>query len=289
MSDLSSLLTPLERIADALDRLAPPPAPALDFDAASAFLWQPETNRVAPVARVPHVPLAFLAGLEAQRDTLFENSLRHAQGLPANNALLWGARGVGKSSIVKAIHAEINQKNKVRLVEILREDIATLPRLLKALTDSPHRFILFCDDLSFEAEDEAYKALKAVLEGGLSGKPENVIFYATSNRRHLLSRQMIENERSKAIMPSEAVEEKVSLSDRFGLWLGFHNMGQDVYLEIVGRYATALDLSLTDEDLRAAAIEWAATRGSRSGRVAWQLVTDLAGREGKNLNAILAD
>ncbi|WP_298433277.1 ATP-binding protein [uncultured Jannaschia sp.] len=268
----------LARIADALDRLAPAPAPAPDF-AAAAYVWDTAPDRLVPIARVNRIPLDLLLGIDRARDTLLDNTRRFADGLPANNALLWGARGMGKSSLVKAVHGEL-EATGLKLVELQREDIHTVGRLLDLLRDAPHRFVLYCDDLSFGHDDAAYKSLKAVLDGGVAGRPENVIFYATSNRRHLMPRDMIENERGSAINPSEAVEEKVSLSDRFGLWLGFHACDQDNYLAIIRGYCDAYGLDVADATLRAEAIEWQATRGSRSGRVAWQFFTDLAGRHG---------
>ncbi len=276
----------LSRIADALDRLAPPPPPAPDLDAADAFVWHADPDHLEPVAHVNRVDLDLLKGVERQRAALLDNTRRFADGLPANNALLWGARGTGKSSLVKAVHAVLNAEKpgSVVLVEIHREDIPSLPRLLRILKASGRRCLLFCDDLSFEGTDEAYKSLKAVLEGGIEGRPANVVFYATSNRRHLLSRDMIENERSTAINPHEAVEEKVSLSDRFGLWLGFHHVAQDTYFDIVEGYAERYGLPIATGALHAEANEWAMTRGSRSGRVAWQFIQDLAGRLGKPLS-----
>lgn len=281
-----ALLPVLTRIADALERLAPPPPPANDLRGADAFVWHADRGWLEPVAEVNRIDLALLKGIDRQRDELLANTQRFVDGLPANNALLWGARGTGKSSIVKAIHGAINAATPgaLALVEIHREDIPTLPRLLHILRDAARPCILFCDDLSFDAQDETYKSLKAVLEGGVEGRPRNVIFYATSNRRHLLSRQMIENEQSTAIHAGEAVEEKVSLSDRFGLWLGFHNVDQPTFLDIVRGYCTHYGLSIADEDLRAAAVEWSVTRGSRSGRVAWQFFQDLAGRHGLRLD-----
>jgi predicted AAA+ superfamily ATPase len=275
----------IDRIAEALDRLAPPPAGANDLDAADAFVWHPESERLHPVPKVSMVPLALLHGIDRVRDILLDNTRRFAAGLPANNALLWGARGMGKSSLVKAVHAEINgaAHPRLALVEIHREDIATLPRLLEMLRASARRFVLFCDDLSFDQHDTSYKSLKAMLEGGIEGRPDNIVFYATSNRRHMMPRDMIENERSTAINPSEAVEEKVSLSDRFGLWLGFHNCDQETFLAMVRGYAKAYGLDAEPRTLRAEAIEWSLTRGARSGRVAWQYIQDLAGRLGKRL------
>ncbi len=275
--DLPALLS---RIADALDRLAPPAAGPADLDAADAFVWDAEHGTLAPVPEVSRIAFTLLYGIDRQADALIENTRRFAAGQPANNALLWGARGMGKSSLIKAVHATINEQEDARLglIEIHREDIAALPKLLKLVRGAPRRFILFCDDLSFEAQDTDYKSLKAVLEGGIEGRPENVLFYATSNRRHLMPRQMIENERSTAINPSEAVEEKVSLSDRFGLWLGFHGCDQATFLAMVDGYVAHYGLNIDPEPLHAEAKEWAVTRGSRSGRVAWQFVQDLAGR-----------
>ena len=279
-------LSLLSRIADALDRMAPPPPPAPDLSAADAFVWHADPDCLEPVPQVNRVDLDLLKGIERQRGLLLDNTRRFAMGLPANNALLWGARGTGKSSLVKAVHAVLNAEKpgSVVLVEIHREDIPSLPRLLRILKDLGRRCLLFCDDLSFEGTDEAYKSLKAVLEGGIEGRPQNVVFYATSNRRHLLSRDMIENERSTAINPHEAVEEKVSLSDRFGLWLGFHHVAQDTYFDIVEGYVARYGLPIDTDTLRAEANEWAVTRGSRSGRVAWQFIQDLAGRLGKPLS-----
>ena len=272
----------LARIARALERMAPQPAPPVSPDSAQAFVWDAENARLHPVERVNRLPLALLRGIGMARDTLLENTRRFAAGLPANNALLWGARGMGKSSLVKAVHGEAAREHPaLKLVEIHREDIGALPALMAIVRDErDFRFIVYCDDLSFDAEDTSYKSLKAALEGGIEGRPENMIFYATSNRRHLLPRDMIENERSTAIHPSEAVQEKVSLSDRFGLWLGFHNCSQDDYLEITRGYADYFGLRISDDELRAQALEWAAGRGARSGRVAWQFIQDLAGRRG---------
>ena len=277
----------LARIAEALERLAPAPPPPPDFAAADAFVWHADRGRLAPVARVNRVDMALLRGIDRVRDSLAENTERFAKGLPANNALLWGARGMGKSSLVKAVHAEINRLAadgpKLKLVEIHREDIESLPALMALLRDAPLRFLVFCDDLSFDGNDASYKSLKAVLEGGIEGRPANVLFYATSNRRHLLPRDMLENERSTAINPGEAVEEKVSLSDRFGLWLGFHRCSQDEYLAMVRGYCGHFGIKLADEELEREALEWSTTRGSRSGRVAWQFTQELAGRLGVRL------
>jgi uncharacterized protein len=275
----------LARIADALDRMAPPPAAAADLAAADAFVWHADPDGLEAVTAVNRVDIGLLQGIEGQRESLLDNTRRFANGLPANNALLWGARGTGKSSLVKAVHAAINAEmpGALMLVEIHREDIPSLPRLLRILREGRRRCVLFCDDLSFEHQDDAYKSLKAVLEGGIEGRPTNVVFYATSNRRHLMSRDMIDNERSTAINPGEAVEEKVSLSDRFGLWLGFHHVAQDTYVAIVEGYVRHYGLPIAEADLRRDANEWAVTRGSRSGRVAWQYIQDLAGRLGKTL------
>lgn len=280
------LLTVLTRIADALERVAPSSIQENDLDTADAFVWHAENQWLEPIASVNRVEIELLKGIEHQRQILLENTERFAKGLPANNALLWGARGTGKSSLVKAVHAEIRAQggNHLALVEIHREDIPSLPTLLSILRASDRQSIVFCDDLSFDGDDASYKSLKAVLEGGIEGRPENVIFYATSNRRHLMPRDMMENERSTAINPSEAVEEKVSLSDRFGLWLGFHNTDQSTYLEMIQAYIEFHDLIIDADTWRAEAIEWSATRGSRSGRVAWQYIQDLAGRLGKPLS-----
>lgn len=274
----------LTRIAEALERLRPAPAQTPDWAAAEAFVWHADPDRLEPVAQVNRVDLPLLLGIDRARDTLLENTLQFARGLPANNALLWGARGMGKSSLVKAVHAEVLAQNSpAKLVEVQREDLPSIGRLLSLLRVAPVRVLLFCDDLSFSHDDQHYKSLKAVLDGGIEGRPENVIFYATSNRRHLMPRDMIENERSSAINPSEAVEEKVSLSDRFGLWLGFHPCSQDEYLAMIQGYCAAYEVEIDADTLRAEAIEWQATRGARSGRVAWQYFTDLAGRRGVTL------
>jgi uncharacterized protein len=275
--------TVLARIAEALERLAPTTPAVPDFAGADAFVWHPTGRRLTSVKRVNRVDMALLKGIDRMRDILIENTDRFARGLPANNALLWGARGMGKSSLVKAVHASINsqlgpQAGLLKLVEIHREDIESLPDLMALLRGVPYRFIVFCDDLSFDAEDTSYKSLKAVLEGGIEGRPENVILYATSNRRHLMSRDMMENERSTAINPGETVEEKVSLSDRFGLWLGFHRCSQDEFLAMVSAYVAYFKIPADADTVRREALEWATTRGSRSGRVAWQYVQDLAGR-----------
>jgi uncharacterized protein len=281
-ADAAALGAALTRIAEALERLAPPPPPAPDFHAADAFVWHSDAARLAPVARVNRVDMALLRGIDRVRDALAQNTERFAKGLPANNALLWGARGMGKSSLVKAAHAEIvraaGDAPRLKLVEIHREDIESLPALMAILRDAPWRFLVFCDDLSFDGNDASYKSLKAVLEGGIEGRPGNVLFYATSNRRHLLPRDMMDNERSTAINPGEAVEEKVSLSDRFGLWLGFHRCSQDEYLSMVFGYADHYGLPAPRDEMERDALEWATTRGSRSGRTAWQFIQDLAGR-----------
>ncbi len=274
-------MTELERIAAALERMSPPPAEAPDFGSASAFVWHPDPDRLQPVIRVNRVGLDLLIGVDRSRDTLFENTAQFARGLPANNALLWGARGMGKSSLVKAIHGALEVEHQgLKIVEVQREDLPTIGRCLNMLRGREERFILFCDDLSFGHDDTHYKSLKAVLDGGIEGRPENVVLYATSNRRHLMPRDMIENERATAITPGEAVEEKVSLSDRFGLWLGFHPCDQDQYLAMIRGYCDAHGVQIDNATLRAEAIEWQATRGSRSGRVAWQYFVDLAGRRG---------
>ncbi len=271
----------VERIAQALERMSPAPLAAPDFDAAPAFVWHVGPDRLVPVPQVSRVDLKLLIGVDRSRDTLLTNTRQFAAGLPANNALLWGARGMGKSSLVKAVHADIHASHEaLRIVELQREDLPSVGRLLNLLRGASQRFILFCDDLSFGHDDAHYKSLKAILDGGIEGRPENVVLYATSNRRHLMPRDMIENERGSAINPAEAVEEKVSLSDRFGLWLGFHACDQDQYLAMVRGYCDAYCVGISDADLRAGAIEWQATRGSRSGRVAWQYFVDLAGRKG---------
>ncbi len=288
---LSPALVPaLLRIADALERLSPPEPAPLDTGSADAFVWMPATSRLDPVREVAAVPLRLLAGIDRQRRLLLDNTARFAAGQPANNAMLWGARGTGKSSLVKAVHGELlgrpapilpgdaAPERRLALVEIGRDDLHSLPALLDLLRREPRRFLLFCDDLSFEREDADYKALKSVLDGGLRGRPANVLFYATSNRRHLMPRDMIENEQSTAISPAEAVEEKISLSDRFGLWIGFHGIDQATFLAMVEAYAADRELVIASERLRREAIEWSATRGARSGRVAWQFVEDLTGR-----------
>ncbi len=281
----SDLLPLLRRVADALERLSPAPPPTVDFDAADAFVWHADRCWLEPVGEVNRVEIALLRGIERVRDILLDNTRRFAAGLPANNVLLWGARGTGKSSLVKAAHAAVNgeQAHALALVEIHREDIPSLPRLLSLVRQARRRCLLFCDDLSFDRHDTSFKSLKAVLEGGIEGRPPNVILYATSNRRHLMPRDMIDNERSTAVNPAEAIEEQVSLSDRFGLWLGFHNVDQDTYQMIVRGYAERYALELPTGQLEAEANEWSITRGARSGRVAWQFIQDLAGRLGKPL------
>jgi predicted AAA+ superfamily ATPase len=272
----------LVRVAEALERLAPPPVATADLTAADAFVWHPAPAHLSPVAKVSRVDIALLQGVERQKQILIDNTLRFARGLPANNAMLWGARGMGKSSLVKAVHEVVNRElpGSLALVEIHREDVRSLPDLLNVLRGRPRRCLILCDDLSFEREDSDYKALKSILEGGIEGRPDNVLFYATSNRRHLMPRDIIENERSTAINPAEAIEEKVSLSDRFGLWLGFHNCDQDTFFAMVDGYAASMRLPIESEALHAEAIEWSMTRGARSGRVAWQFIQDLAGRLG---------
>ena len=275
---------PMDRIAQALERLAPAPLPAPDFSSATAFVWHTQPDRLEAVPKVARISLNLLVGVDRSRDTLLANTRQFAKGLPANNALLWGARGMGKSSLVKAIHADVQADHShLKIVELQREDLPSVARLLNLLRGSDDRFILFCDDLSFGQDDTHYKSLKAILDGGIEGRPENVVLYATSNRRHLMPRDMIENEQGSAINPAEAVEEKVSLSDRFGLWLGFHACDQDQYLAMIDGYCDAHGLKISPETLRTEAIEWQATRGSRSGRVAWQFFTDLAGRHGVEL------
>jgi len=284
------MLPLLRTIAEALERLAPRRPAGAALEAADAFIWHADGGWLEPVAQVNRVELGLLRGVDRARDILLDNTRRFAVGLPANNALLWGARGTGKSSLVKAAHAAVNAESRsngtaaIALVEIHREDLASLPVLLKMLRESARRCLLFCDDLSFDSSDTSYKSLKAVLEGGIEGRPRNVVFYATSNRRHLMPREMIENERSTAINPSEAVEEKVSLSDRFGLWLGFHHCDQETYFAIIEGYARHYALDVPIETLRADANEWSVTRGARSGRVAWQFIQDLAGRLGRRLD-----
>ena len=288
-NEISSLADPsaLERIAAALERMAPPPM-AQKLPAGSAFVWEPAQGGLVAVPHVAHVDLSLLKGIESQREILLANTRHFAQGLPANNALLWGARGMGKSSLVKAVHEEINRGRKeaqhLVLIEIHREDIDTLPLLLRILRGETRRVLLYCDDLSFDKDDTSYKSLKAALEGGIEGRPENVLFYATSNRRHLMPRDLVDNERGTAINPGEAVEEKVSLSDRFGLWLGFHHCGQDEYLSMIEGYVSYHKLKIAPEDLRRRALAWAMGRGGRSGRVAWQFIQDLAGELGQKLD-----
>jgi predicted AAA+ superfamily ATPase len=290
--DLKPIADSLARIAAALERLTPPAPPAFDFSAAEAFLWHADSGardggRLTPVPVVSRVDLTLLKGIDRQADTLLENTRRFAAGLPANNALLWGARGMGKSSLVKAVHATVNAETKggLALVEIHREEVASLPALLTVLREQTRRTLILVDDLSFDGEDTTYKSLKAVLDGGIEGRPANVLFYATSNRRHLIARDMLENERATAINPGEAVEEKVSLSDRFGLWLGFHSCNQETFFAMIDAYAAYFGLSIDAEQLHAEAVEWSMIRGARSGRVAWQFIQDLAGRLGKALPA----
>ncbi len=277
----------IARVAEALERLAPAAIQAHLPKSGDAFVWEPTQGGLIPVAQVASIDLLLLKGIESQRDTLLANSERFAKGLPANNALLWGARGMGKSSLVKAVHAELNRTRKgearLVLIEVHREDIASLPQLLRLLRASKRRFLLYCDDLSFDKDDTSYKSLKAALEGGIEGRPDNVLFYATSNRRHLMPRDLVDNERGTAINPGEAVEEKVSLSDRFGLWLGFHNCGQDEYLAMVDGYAGHYRLKFAKDELHRRALAWAVGRGNRSGRVAWQFIQELAGELGQKL------
>jgi uncharacterized protein len=277
----------LMRVAEALERLAPAPSASAEVAMHEAFIWHAVPPRLEAVAKINRVEIGLLKGIDLTRDQLVENTRRFAKRLPANNALLWGARGMGKSSLVKAVQALVNKETggKLKIIEIHREDINSLPSLTAILRgETKYRFIVFCDDLSFDAQDTSYKSLKAALDGGLEGRPENVVFYATSNRRHLLPRDMIENERSTAINPSEAVQEKVSLSDRFGLWLGFHNCSQDEFFAMLDGYAKHYKLKITPEALHSAGVEWSVTRGARSGRVAWQLIQDLAGKLGQRLD-----
>jgi len=286
--ELDALSARLDRLIALVERAVPAAAEAPDLEAADAFVWHPRPPRLEPVARVNRIEIGLLKGVDRMRDQLVDNTERFADGLPANNVLLWGARGMGKSSLVKAAHAAVNAGRAaapLKLIEIHREDIESLPGLMSLLRASDHRFLVFCDDLSFDGGDASYKSLKAVLEGGIEGRPQNVLFYATSNRRHLLPRDMMENERATAINPGEAIEEKVSLSDRFGLWLGFHKCSQDEYLSMVTAYADHFGLAVPAEQLRAEALEWATTRGARSGRVAWQYIQDLAGRMGARIDA----
>lgn len=284
--DVAALMARLDRLADAMEKMTPRTPQAPELGAANCFVWNAESLALDPVKHVSRVDIGLIRGVDRVRDILLDNTSRFAAGAAANNVLLWGARGMGKSSLVKAAHAEAiarMENSTLKLIEIHREDIDTLPKLLGLLKDAPFRFILFCDDLSFDHDDTSYKSLKAALEGGVEGRPENVVFYATSNRRHLLPRDMIENERSTAINPSEAVEEKVSLSDRFGLWLGFHKCSQDEYLAMVDGYAAHFELPVEREELHRDALEWSTTRGARSGRVAWQFIQDMAGRLGRKL------
>ena len=283
--DFKKIEISLDQIVGALERLSPPPSHYPSFENHDAFVWNTAPDHLKPVIQVSRVELDLLVGIDRARDILLENTLKFSEGLSANNALLWGARGMGKSSLIKAVHQKIiDQGKSLKIVELQREDLASVSRLLDILRTSSQRFLLFCDDLSFSHDDQHYKSLKAVLDGGLEGRPENVLFYATSNRRHLMPRDMIENEKSSSINPSEAVEEKVSLSDRFGLWLGFHPCTQDEYLEMIARYCKAYELSLDFDFIKAQAIEWQATRGARSGRVAWQFFVDLAAKTNTNID-----
>ena len=277
----------LNRIAEALERISPKIDEKIDLSKSDGFVYDDSLKNLKPVKKISRVPIQLLKGLENQKDILLKNTKNFANNLPANNALLWGAKGTGKSSLVKSVHAEINIQNneKIKLIEIHREDINNLPYLLSKLADyNENKFILLCDDLSFDAGENTYKSLKSVLDGGIEGKPDNIIFYATSNRRHLMPRDMIENERSTSINPSEAVEEKVSLSDRFGLWIGFHNISQDIYLDIIYGYVKEFELNIDNPNLRSKALEWSITRGARSGRVAWQFILQLAGELNKKIN-----
>ena len=277
----------LIRIAEALERISPNLDKKIDLNKSDGFVYEAHLKNIKPIIKISRIPINLLKGLENQKEILLKNTENFANGLPANNALLWGAKGTGKSSLVKSVHAEIiaNSSNKIKLIEIHREDIINLPYLLSKLAEYvDYKFILLCDDLSFDAGENTYKSLKSVLDGGIEGKPNNIVFYATSNRRHLMPRDMIENERSSSINPSEATEEKVSLSDRFGLWIGFHNISQDVYLEIINGYVNELGLKINKESLKSKALEWSITRGARSGRVAWQFILQLAGELNKQIN-----
>ena len=277
----------LNRIAEALERISPNIDEKIDLSKSDGFIYDDSLKNLKPVKKISRIPIQLLKGLENQKDILLKNTQNFANNLPANNALLWGAKGTGKSSLVKSVHAEINIQNneKIKLIEIHREDINNLPYLLSKLADyNENKFILLCDDLSFDAGENTYKSLKSVLDGGIEGKPDNIIFYATSNRRHLMPRDMIENERSTSINPSEAVEEKVSLSDRFGLWIGFHNISQDIYLDIKYGYVKEFELNIDNPTLRSKALEWSITRGARSGRVSWQFILQLAGELNKKIN-----
>jgi hypothetical protein len=280
---LNALIAEVRRLANAVERLSGPQPVETNWSAADCFVWQPARQELTPVTKPNRIELALIRGVDHVRDILSDNTLRFAKGFSANNVLLWGARGMGKSSLVKSVHEAVRTETgaALKLVEVHREDIDTLPDLMVRLRAAPARIILFCDDLSFDHDDTSYKSLKAALDGGVEGRPDNVVFYATSNRRHLLPRNMMENEQSTAINPSEAVEEKVSLSDRFGLWLGFYKCSQDDYLSMIDSYAAYFGLQMPTQNLHAAALEWATTRGSRSGRVAWQFIQDAAGREGK--------
>ena len=277
----------LNRIAEALERISPNIDEKIDLSKSDGFIYDDSLKNLKPVKKISRIPIQLLKGLKNQKDILLKNTQNFANNLPANNALLWGAKGTGKSSLVKSVHAEINIQNneKIKLIEIHREDISNLPYLLSKLAYyNENKFILLCDDLSFDAGENTYKSLKSVLDGGIEGKPDNIIFYATSNRRHLMPRDMIENERSTSINPSEAVEEKVSLSDRFGLWIGFHNISQDIYLDIINGYVKEFELKIDNPTLRSKALEWSITRGARSGRVAWQFILQLAGELNKKIN-----
>ena len=288
--NLTPLIDRLDKLLALLERAVPAEAQSQDFEDVDAYIWNAASLQGEPVAQVSRVHLSLLRGVDRNKALLVDNTKRFGAGLPANNVLLWGARGMGKSSLVKAAHASVNEHleqegsgTRLKLIEIHREDIETLPRLMNLVRPSKHRFLVFCDDLSFDGGDASYKSLKAVLEGGIEGRPDNVLFYATSNRRHLLPRDMIDNERATAINPGEAIEEKVSLSDRFGLWIGFHNASQDDYLEMVRAYLAHFQIEIADDEMRRDALEWSTTRGARSGRVAWQYVQDLAGRLGQHL------
>ncbi|MEP2944378.1 MAG: ATP-binding protein [Hyphomicrobiales bacterium] len=287
---IKALNDKLDGLIALIERAVPPKTPPFDADCADAFIWRAEDGFLQPIQAINRVDLDLLVGIDLVRDKFVKNTEQFADGYAANNVLMWGARGMGKSSLVKAVHRDINDtlennhaSHRLKLIEIHREDIDSLPSLMRLLDGNPHRFIVFCDDLSFDGDDASYKSLKSALDGGVEGRPDNVIFYATSNRRHLIPRDMMENERSTAINPSEAIEEKVSLSDRFGLWLGFHKCTQDDYLNMIEGYIKRYNLEIEEELWRFEALEWAKTRGNRSGRVAWQFIQDLAGRLGKTI------
>lgn len=276
----------LKRIAQAIENLAPAPAADIEIKSADAFVWDGDRKTLHPVKETHALDLPLLLGVDEAKASLLLNTQQFARGYSANNALLWGARGMGKSSLIKSIHAHINREKKgsLVLIEIHREDLHTLPHLIRALRGWViRRFIIFCDDLSFDAADASYKSLKTVLEGGIEARPEHILFYATSNRRHLVPREMVENEKAASVHGGDVLEEKISLSDRFGLWLGFHACTLETYLAIVEAYAGHYGIAMPPEDLKQQAYHWATSRGARSGRVAWQFIQDLAGRQGKRI------